>query len=88
MDKWKKIILSRYLGDYQPGEPGDKYPILKTSEDIKFDLAGMGNFNLEEISAELAARGYQVKIDEDGKPKWILRDMLSRMATTPALSQQ
>lgn len=71
-DNWKTIILSRYLGEYQPADNSD-YSILKSSEDIKFDLEGMGHFSLEEISEEMVKRSYRVTIEEDGKPKWLLK---------------
>lgn len=70
---WKIVILSRYLGDYQPAEHEGDATALKSSEDIKYDLEGMGDFRIEEISEELALRGYKVTIDEEGKPKWLMK---------------
>lgn len=76
MDKWKTIILSRYLGEYQIGSEAN-YTHLKSSEDIVFDLSGMGEFHTNEVSAELTLRGYSVKIDQDAKPKWLLKQAVT-----------
>lgn len=72
MDKWKIVILSRYLGTFQPADE-QTATIKKSSEDIKFDLSVMGSFSIEEISAELIKREYGITIDEDGKPRWLMK---------------
>jgi hypothetical protein len=69
---WKVTILRRYAGEYLPA--GDSpAPLRKSSEDIAFDLSGMGDFHPDEISAFLAVSGYEIAFD-DGKPVWLLRN--------------
>jgi hypothetical protein len=67
---WKLIVLQRYAGEYPP-YPGSGTRLQKSSEDIAFDLAGMGEFSPDEISAFLAVSGYTIEFD-DGKPVWLL----------------
>ena len=72
VDEWKIVILKRYASEYPPyADSGTK--ILKSSEDIVFDLAGMGEFFAVEVSAFMAVNGYDVEFD-DGKPFWMLSD--------------
>ena len=78
MEKWKILILSRYLGEYQPADESD-CTIRKSSEDIKYDLEGMGHFTVEEISEELVIREYRVEIDEEGKPVWMMTKNQSKL---------
>ena len=71
-DEWKIVILKRYAAEYPPyAKTGTK--VLKSSEDIVFNLAGMGDFSTVEVSAFMAVNGYDVEFD-DGKPFWMLTD--------------
>ena len=72
IDDWKIVILRRYAAEYPP-YAGKGTKILKSSEDIVFDLAGMGEFYTIEVSTYLTVNGYDVEFD-DGKPAWILSD--------------
>jgi hypothetical protein len=67
---WKLIILQRYAGEYPP-YAGSGVPLKKTSEDVAFDLSGMGEFSPDEVSAFMAVSGYTIDFD-DGKPVWLL----------------
>lgn len=73
IEKWKVVILSRYLGTFQPAADEEDATIRKSSEDIQADLSEMGDFSINEISIELVAREYKVTIDEDGKPRWLMK---------------
>lgn len=72
MNKWKTVILSRYLGDFQPAQEDNDTAIKKSSEDIKYDLEGMTTLSIDEISEEMVLREYKIMIDHDGKPKWLM----------------
>jgi hypothetical protein len=68
---WKMVVLARYGGEYPPAaEPA--HAIRKSSEDIAFDLAGMGDFSADEVSVYMAINGYRIAFD-DGKPVWLLQ---------------
>jgi hypothetical protein len=43
----------------------------KSSEDIAFDLSGIGGFSSDEVSAFMATSGYTIEFD-DGIPVWTL----------------
>ena len=74
-EDWKLIVLQRYAGEYPPySESGNK--LLKSSEDIAFDLSGMGDISATDVSAFFATRGYSIEFD-DGKPVWVLTDPVS-----------
>jgi hypothetical protein len=69
---WKLLILQRYSGEFPPA--GDSpNPIRKSSEDIAFELSGMGEFSPDEVSAFMAISGYTIEFD-DGRPVWLLRN--------------
>lgn len=67
-----KILLSRYLGEFQPADM-DSCTVRKSSEDIQFDLSSMGNIKVSDITEEMVLRGYQMEIDEDAKPHWLMK---------------
>jgi hypothetical protein len=69
---WKLIILQRYAGEFPP-YAGSGKKLQKSSEEIAFDLTGMGEFSSDEISAFMAVNGYAIDFD-DGKPVWLLKD--------------
>jgi hypothetical protein len=69
-EDWKYLILSRFAAEYPP-YAGAGPKIRKSSEDIAFDLSGMGDISATEISVFLAVKGYEVEFDDD-KPVWIL----------------
>ncbi|MDR2086831.1 MAG: hypothetical protein LBP72_06610 [Dysgonamonadaceae bacterium] len=69
---WKVIILQRYAGEFPP-HAGSAVKLLKSSEDIAFDLSVMGEFHLDEISAFMAVNGYAIEFD-DGRPVWALQN--------------
>ncbi|GHT29288.1 hypothetical protein AGMMS49574_05650 [Bacteroidia bacterium] len=69
LSDWKMVILSRYDGEYPPATA-----IRKSSEDIAFDLSGMGEFIADEVSYYMAVYGYQIDFD-DGKPVWLLQPL-------------
>lgn len=72
-DDWKIVLLSRFCGEYPPATTIDKVVIRKSSEDIAFDLSGMGSFSADEVSAYMAVNGYSIDFDGEGKPVWLLR---------------
>ena len=69
-DDWKVLILQRYAGEFRPYS-GSGTPIKKSSEDIAFDLSGMGEFTADEVSEFMAISGYTIEFD-DSKPVWLL----------------
>ena len=71
-DEWKVLILQRYAGQYRP-HSGSGTAIKKSSDDIAFDLVGMGEFSADEVSAFMAVNGYTIDFD-DGKPVWLLQE--------------
>lgn len=73
VDNWKTLIISRYLGEYAPAENEEDCNVLKSSRDICDDLEEMGEFSPEEVSITLASRMYKIKMDEDGRPRWMMR---------------
>jgi hypothetical protein len=79
-DKWKVIVLQRYSGEFPPYD-GSGVKLLKSSEDIAFDLSGMGEFHPDEISAFMAVSGYTIDFD-DGRPVWTLQNNSSEKTLT------
>ena len=79
-EDWKLLVLQRYAGEYPPlGDDDCGRIIHKSSEDIAFDLSGMGDISATEVSAFLVTRGYSIVFD-DGKPVWVLTDPVSQDA--------
>jgi hypothetical protein len=70
IEDWKILVLQRFAGEYPP-YPGTGSKIQKSSEDIAFDLSGMGDITATEVSVFLAVNGYEVGFDDD-KPVWLL----------------
>jgi|GEM_PF-2655592 len=77
-DNWKIIVLKRFAGEYPPHSKDADIVIYKSSEDIAFDLSGMGEFSSDEVSAFLAVNGYSIDFNEDGKPVWKLTESESQ----------
>lgn len=71
MEEWKQIVLARYCGEYPPAKPKEP-AIRKSSEDIAFDLSGMGDFSADEVSLWMASSGYSIAFTDDAKPVWLL----------------
>jgi hypothetical protein len=69
---WKLLLLQRYAGEFPPAGDSSN-PLRKSSEDIAFDLSGMGEFSSDEISAFMAVSGYTITFD-DNHPVWLLRN--------------
>ncbi|GHU79708.1 hypothetical protein FACS1894145_4450 [Bacteroidia bacterium] len=69
-EDWKYLVLSRFAAEYPP-YAGAGQKIQKNSEDIAFDLSGMGEISPTEVSVFLAVSSYEVGFDED-KPVWLL----------------
>jgi hypothetical protein len=69
-EDWKLLVLERYAGQYPPYR-GTGVRIVKSSEDIAFDLSGMGDIAASEVSAFMAVRGDGIEFD-DGRPVWAL----------------
>jgi hypothetical protein len=67
---WKVLVLSRFSGEYPP-YAGTGKQIQESSEDIAFDLSGMGDISATEVSVFLAVNGYEIGFDDD-KPVWLL----------------
>lgn len=67
--EWKMILLARYCGQYPPAAD-EAQAIRKSSDDIAFDLAGMGEFTPDEVSVYMAVSGYRIAFD-DGRPVWL-----------------
>lgn len=78
-DDWKVLILRRFCGEYPPHD-GNSSAIYKSSEDIAFDLSGMGEFTSDEISAFFAINGYEIEFNEEGRPVWKLMENNSTQA--------
>ena len=55
-EAWKVLVLQRYAGEFRP-HSGSGASIKKSSEDIAFDLSGMGEFSADEVSAFMAVNG-------------------------------
>jgi hypothetical protein len=70
LPEWKMVVLARYGGEYPPATDSAK-AIRKSSEDIAFDLAGMGDFSADEVSVYMAVHGYRIEFDDD-RPVWLL----------------
>jgi hypothetical protein len=71
-DEWKVIVLRRYAGEFPPYS-GAGSRIAKNSEDIAFDLSGMGDIPATDVSAFMAVSGYEIEFD-DGRPVWLLSE--------------
>ena len=76
-DEWKVLILQRYAGEFRPYS-GSGTALKKSSEDVAFDLSGMGEFTADEVSAFMAVNGYTIDFD-DGKPVWLLQESNNRI---------
>ena len=77
---WKLLILQRYAGEFPPAGDAPN-PIRKSSEDIAFELSGMGDFSADEVSAFMAVSGYGIVFD-DGRPFWLLTESASGKSLT------
>jgi len=71
MNDWQTIIVSRYCGEFPPATEADA-SVRKSSETICQDLAGMGAFSAEEVSAFMISRGYAIGF-EDSEPVWLMK---------------
>jgi hypothetical protein len=71
MNDWQIVILSRYCGEFPPATDADA-SVRKSSETICQDLAGMGVFSAEEVSAFMVSRGYTIGF-EDCEPVWLMK---------------
>ena len=67
------VVLAGYLQSFIPatGVEGENL-VLKTSQQIQDDLSTMVDITLNDIAEEMVSIGYQVKLDEDGLPKWMM----------------
>lgn len=65
-------ILIGYLTDFLPADTNDDYALLKSSRDIQDDLSEMCEIPIEDISAEMLNCNYQIVVDDDNKPKWLM----------------
>jgi hypothetical protein len=76
-DNWKVLVLQRYAGEFPPHSDAGT-PIKKSSEDIAFDLQGMGDFSADEVSvfmAELAIKANK-SAEENAEMKRIITTVL------------
>jgi len=75
------VVLAGYLRSFIPAvNAEDEHLVLKSSLQIQDDLSHMVDIGLNDIAEEMVAIGYQVMVDEDGLPKW----MMSRCGQTSA----
>ena len=75
------VVLAGYLQSFIPAMGADnEHLVLKSSQQIQDDLSHMVDIGLNDIAEEMVAIGYQVMVDEDGLPKW----MMSRCGQTSA----
>lgn len=78
LNNWKKVLLARYLGEFQPANK-NTCTMRKSSEDIQFDLSTMGAISVSDITEEMVLHGYQIEIDEDAKPHWLMKREQSKL---------
>lgn len=73
------VVLAGYLHSFIPAvNAEDEHLVLKSTLEIQDDLSHMVDIGLNDIAEEMVAIGYQVMVDEDGLPKW----MMSRCGQT------
>lgn len=65
-------ILIQYLMSFLPADGNEENIILKSTQNIQDDLADMVEISLNQISSVMRDTGYQVKVDEDLLPKWMM----------------
>lgn len=67
------VVLIGYLHSFIPAvNAEDEHLVLKSSQQIQDDLSHMVDIGLNDIAEEMVTIGYQVMIDEDGLPKWMM----------------
>ena len=75
------VVLAGYLHSVIPAvNAEDEHLVLKSTLEIQDDLSHMVDIGLNDIAEEMVTIGYQVMVDEDGLPKW----MMSRCGQTSA----
>lgn len=65
-------ILIQYLMSFLPADGNEENIMLKSTQNIQDDLADMVEISLNQISSVMRDTGYQVKVDEDLLPKWMM----------------
>ncbi len=71
--KASSVVLAGYLQSYLPAlNADDENLVLKSTQEIQDDLSQMVDIELNEIAEEMVSIGYQVKLDDDGLPKWMM----------------
>lgn len=65
-------ILIGYLDDFLPADVRDGNSFLKSSRDIQEDLEDMCEIPVQDISAEMLNCGYNIVVDDDYRPKWLM----------------
>lgn len=65
-------ILIDYLEDFLPADVRDSNSFLKSSRDIREDLEDMCDISIQDISEEMLKCGYNIVVDDDHKPKWLM----------------
>lgn len=65
-------VLIDYLSHFLPADGHEKNKSLKTSQDVADDLNEMTDISLKDIAKQMVECGYKIKIDQDGKPKWMM----------------
>lgn len=71
--KASSVVLAGYLRSFIPAvNAEDEHLVLKSSQQIQDDLSQMVDTELNEIAEEMVSIGYQVKLDDDGLPKWMM----------------
>ena len=65
-------ILIQYLMSFLPADGNEENLILKSSQNVQDDLADMVDISINQISSLMRDTGYQIKVDEDMLPKWMM----------------
>lgn len=70
-DTSRQILIS-YLEDFLPADKRDGDTFLKSSREIQEDLEDMCEIPVQDISEEMLNCGYNIVVDDDHKPKWLM----------------
>ncbi|MBD8349346.1 hypothetical protein [Dysgonomonas sp. HGC4] len=71
MDEVKKIIFSRYIGQFLQATEVDA-TIRKSSEQIVYELSEMESYTIQEVTQIMAKFSYKIGFD-DTKPVWLMK---------------
>lgn len=71
--KINEYIIIRYCHEYLPAEKVSDNVVYKTSQQIQDELSEMADISINDIAEQMMHLGYQIAINPEGKPAWIMQ---------------